>query len=115
MPGVTATILQPAPAGRHGDPAGIPNEVLLPGCTVAPAGSTELQELSDIVTSDLDLYGPPGIPVREIDQIRLPEDSPWKGVYDVIGRPQVWTGDPFGDGGSADLDGIVVRLRQVAG
>lgn len=71
----------------------------------APAGSAELTQGQDLVTTTPSVYLPAGTNVAAVDQVTV------RGVtYDVDGSPQDWR-HPF-TGWQA---GIVVRLQGVTG
>lgn len=71
----------------------------------APAGSVEVVQGQDTVTTTPSVYLPAGTVVKAVDQMTV------RGVlYDVQGDPQDW-GHPF-TGWQA---GIVVRLQGVTG
>ncbi len=88
--GETVTIVRPgAPAeDEYGnDLPGVPVEIALPGCAIAPAdgtgaGANEIVDARDTVLFALTLYAPYGTDLRPTDRVRV------DGVlYDVHGQP----------------------------
>lgn len=79
--------------------------VSVPGCLLAPGGSTETLGNQDTTDDQPTLYVPNGAPVPTAIDVVV---HPTAGRFEVDGSPDVW---PATAGGYS----IVVRLRQVTG
>lgn len=103
--GDTETVTRIRPPGRDkfGDPTGAADtDVDLPGCLVAPGGSSEAPPNQGANTVEIayTVYAPDGsAEVLATDQLRVRGE-----VYQVVGRPQQWTGE-----------GTVIALRRTTG
>lgn len=96
--------------GKHGDPAGAPSEVDIPGCVVWPqdgnaSSSNEKTDGQDTVIIGYAALVPPGTDVLATDQLR------WRGQpFDVVGEPAIFT-TPF----TSTDPGIQISMRRVTG
>lgn len=104
--GVTATVERPGGTDQYGNPLPGTSHTV-PGCGVAPSGSTEKHGPEATVEWDLDLLAPLAADFKAEDVVTLPGDST---RYQVHGRPKVLR-SPF-TGWEA---GQVVRLKGVEG
>lgn len=100
----TLTVSRPAGTNRYGDPLPA-TEHTVPGCVLAPGGSTETTDRADQITSHTTVYGEYDADVSATDRVVLPDGTRWQ----VNGDPQRYR-SPFTDGGLC-----VINLERVTG
>jgi hypothetical protein len=106
--GETATITRRALASTKdidGNDVYTTTAIPVPGCAFAPAGSVEVVQGRDTVTTTPTLYMPPGTVVLATDAITFRSL-----LYEVDGTPAVYT-NPF----TGWNPGVVARLKAVNG
>lgn len=111
--GDEVVIVRPGPPTEDvygNDVPGVPTEIPVPGCGVAPrdgtgAGSNELTDARDTVIEGLVLYAPHGTDVKPTDQVRVGGD-----LYEVVGQPGSFR-SPF----TGSTGPVVVSLTLVTG
>ncbi|SFO82472.1 hypothetical protein SAMN05421810_10180 [Amycolatopsis arida] len=104
--GHTVRVSRPAGTNRYGDPLP-PTEHDIPGCVLAPAGSTEQTDRADQVTTRMTVYAGLDADVLATDRVVLPDGTRWA----VIGEPQRYR-SPFTPGASGVC---VINLERVTG
>lgn len=111
--GETVTIVRPGPPSRDvygNDVPGPAVETVVPGCGIAPRGSTgagsnEIVQGRDTVVVGLLLYAPSGTDIRATDKVRV------AGVlYEVDGQPGAFRSPFTGSSGP-----VVAALSLVTG
>lgn len=81
------------------------------GCAAAPAGSVEVVNGQQTVTTQDTVYGPYDADVKAADAVTIPAGQPIEaGDYKVDGQPQRWK-NPY----SGREFGCVVRLTRTTG
>lgn len=77
---------------RTGDPiAGTPGQIEVPDAFVAPRSSSDINDRGrDGVIVGLSLFAPFGVDVIHGDQIRIIDETPFDGLYDVEGEAGQW-------------------------
>ncbi|PKW15930.1 hypothetical protein [Saccharopolyspora spinosa] len=105
LAGQVLTVSRPAGTNRYGDPLP-PTEHEIPGCVLAPGGSTEDTDSADQVTARMTVYTGPEADVLATDRIVLPDGTHWA----VTGGPQRYL-SPFVPGSGV----CVINLERVTG
>lgn len=106
--GVTVTIVRRSLSSNKdidGNDVYVTTTSTVPGCAFASAGSVELVQGQDIVTTTPTLYMPPGTLVLVTDAITVGSVT-----YEVSGTPAA-DASPF----TGWAPGVVVRLKVVTG
>ena len=64
--------------------------VTVAGVLVAPGGSNDPTDFSDVTATRARAYLPPGVRICNPDSVKIPEGHPLAGVWQVDGDPAVW-------------------------
>lgn len=104
--GRTVTRIRPPERDKHGDPVeGLPSELSIPDCALAPRSSSEDDDAANTVIVGATLYAPYDADILPADRIRDGDD-----VYEVEGEPGRWENPLTGD-----RPGMEVALRRYRG
>ncbi|MEU6033975.1 hypothetical protein ABZ801_01055 [Actinomadura sp. NPDC047616] len=86
----TLIIVNPGPSDPHGDPTGQDDRTIVPGCNVQPAGSNEVLDGRDTVTTRMRVFAPSWAPVTATSRVEWNQQT-----WHVEGSPGSWS-DPAG-------------------
>lgn len=108
--GFTLAVKRSGGTDRFGSP--LPGSIHdSPGWAAAPAGSVEVVNGQQTVTTQDTLYGPYDADVKAADSVTVPAGQPIEaGDYKVAGQPQRWKNPWTGRKG-----GCVLRLTRTTG
>lgn len=107
--GETVTIVRPTtapgPDVYGNDVPGSPVETEVPGCAVAPAGTSEDAQGRDQVSTGLSVWLPHGTDISATDRVRVRGQ-----LYEVSGTPETWQ-SPF----TGSVSPVQISLSRVVG
>ena len=76
------------------------------GCVVSPAGSSEVTQFTDQVSTNVTVHLPYGTAVGAIDALVINGER-----YEIQGEPRAWTPSPF----SGNTSPVEVQASRVTG